>query len=270
MSWLRGIATVIVLMLVLGTAGCGGSVQQSVVRDYVEAVAAGDWERAYEQAYAGWVPGTYPDLDGFRIAVQSIGLDELFQGKVTYGRTVQGTNQAEVPVRFQLPDGRRYEGSFVLDDRLGYWTLVSGFPDIRGVEPNGVTGQGYGQYWHIKVSHYTRPYTENRKLTELGTVYEITSLDNSIYSYVWRASSGLTSASGQFTADSPVTVMEPIRSDQADVSPTRYSLQDLREALEKTEVTIAWRGYDGQEHYEQLTIDPGSLREEYIKPIHGW
>lgn len=270
MSRPQRIVTVFMLALLLGTAGCGGSAPQAVVREYIGAVAAGDWPAAYDRAYAGPVAGADPDLDAYRLAAESAGLDELCRGKVTFGRTVRGAGQARVPVQFRLPDGRRFEGCFELCDRAGYWTLVSGFPEVTGVRPNGVTGEGYGQYWHIRAAHYARPAPDNRKWTELGTVYEIISLENSIYSYVWRASSGLSSASGQFTADAPVTVMEPIRFDQADVSPTRFSPQDLRRALENAVVTIRWRGYEGLERYEELKIDPASLREEYVKPIHGW
>lgn len=261
-----------VLALLLGIAGCGSrhSAPQAAVSDYMAAVAAGNWQAAYDQAYAGALPDTHPDLEGYRLAVQTMGYDELFRAQATFGKVVPGDGQAQVPVRFQLPDGRRFEGLFHLHNRSGYWTLVAGFPEVTGTQPNGVTGEGYGEHWHVKASHYTRPSPENHKLTELGTVYEIISLENSIYSYVWRATSGLGSASGQFTAEAPVTVMEPIRSDQADLSATRWSRQDLRRALENATVTVAWRGYDGLEYYEQLSIDPGSLREEYIKPIHGW
>ncbi|MDA8096647.1 MAG: hypothetical protein C4575_01425 [Desulforudis sp.] len=268
---LRRVAVVGLLAAVVTIAGCGyQSAQRAIVQEYIQAVAAGDWEKAYERAYTGSAPGMYPNLDGYVLAVKSIGLDELFRGRVKLGRTIIRGNQVEVPAFFRLADGREYEGSFVLDDRMGYWSLRSGFPEIRGKEPNGVTGQGYGQFWHIEVSYHIRPWVENHRLTELGTVYRISSLEGSILSYSWRGTSVLSSASGQFTADGAVKVLEPIRSDQADVSSRRLTFKELREALATTEVTIAWRGYDGVERYEQLKLDPGSFCEGYIKPISGW
>ncbi|MBU4533453.1 MAG: hypothetical protein U1D96_00480 [Eubacteriales bacterium] len=267
----RRVAVIGILMLTVTVAGCGyHSAQKTLVQDYIQAVATGDWERAYESAYLGGIPGMYPNLDGYVMAVKTIGLDELFRSRVSLKRVVIRSHQVDVPVFFKLPDGREFEGNFILDDRMGYWTLRSGFPEIRGKEPNGVTGQGYGQFWHIEVSYHIRPWAENRRLSELGTVYRISSLEGSILSYSWRGTSVLSSASGQFTADGAVKVLEPIRSDQADVSFRRLTFVDLRKALASTEVTIAWRGYDGIERYEQLKLDPGSFREGYIKPISGW